>query len=63
MNTEPTVRDIIDTILKKRNMGYAYALGTVESMLKEVLIRFATPEQSAAWIKEQLEIQEKLGKK
>jgi len=49
-----TIRDIVDAILKNGN-SYAYALGTTESMLKEVLALFATPEQQEKWIQENLE--------
>ena len=49
-----TIRDIVDAILKNGN-SYAYALGATESMLKEVLALFATPEQQEKWIQESLE--------
>ncbi len=62
MNTEPTIRDIADCMLK-REMSYAYVTGALEAMLKEVLCRFATPEQSKAWIEGELKRQEELAKK
>ena len=57
----PTIHGIVDSILKRGN-SYAYALGATESMLKEVLIRFATPEQQEKWLQEEMERQEKLNK-
>lgn len=60
-NPTHTVRDIVDSILK-RGMSYAYALGTTESMLKDLLARFTTPEQQQAWIDEQMKREAELSK-
>ena len=57
-NQDQTVRDIVDLILK-REVGYAFAVGTIESMLSEVLVAFATPEQRQKYINEQINIQKK----